>query len=242
MNKLFFFFACILLSLQVKGQAVYHDSTALVILDKVSEYIGELNSLKFRATIEEDVAFSDNYLIKEFRTAEFVFQGGSQMASKITQQGKDNFYFYNGNQVVYYNLEGNYYAAGDAPDNTLDMLDWLNESFGVHLVLADFLYPNFTSNLMESMDYIEFLGTAIIGKEKTFHIGGANKDLTFQIWISQDLQKRPIKALITYLGAPYARQLEVTFDKWEINQEYPSSMFEFLPGPNSKQIIWTKKN
>ncbi|NVK50109.1 MAG: DUF2092 domain-containing protein [Cyclobacteriaceae bacterium] len=242
MNKPFFFFACILFSFQVKGQDVYHDSTALVILDKVAEYVGELNSLKFQAKIEEDVAFSEAFLIKEFRTAEITFQGSSQMAAKITQQGKDNFYFYNGKQLVYFNLEGNYFAAGDAPDNTLDMLDWLNESFGVHLVLADFLYPNFTSNLMESMDYLEFLGTTTVDGQKTFHIGGANQDLTFQIWISQDFQPRPLKALLTYLGEPYARQIEVTFDNWEINQEYPNSMFEFLPGPNSKQIIWTKKN
>jgi hypothetical protein len=92
------------------------------------------------------------------------------------------------------------------------------------------------------MDYIEYLGEAEIEGRKSFHVGAANSEMTFQIWISQAMELRPLKILVTYLGEPYAHQTEVTFDNWEINQTYPESIFEFLPPPNSKQITWTKKD
>ncbi|GAB2481394.1 DUF2092 domain-containing protein [Algoriphagus taiwanensis] len=232
----------ILISFGVKAQEGYHDSTALAIMDKVGEYFGELNSLKFTTQTAEDVAFSDNFFIKEFKTGEFVLQGPNKLAGKIHKHGKDHFYFYNGSQIVYYSLDGNFYAAADAPDKTLDMLEWLYTDFGVELVVADFLYPNFSQNMIDSMDYLEYLGQAELDGNKAFHIGGTNSEMTFQLWVSQDLEIKPMKAVITYFGEPYSRQLEVSFGDWEVNQTYPNSIFEFLPPPSSKQIIWTKKN
>jgi len=242
MKKTILFLFGILLSISVRAQEGYHDSTALVILDKVGEYFGELNSLKFQTHTAEDVAFTDNFFIKEFKTGEFILQGPNQLAGKIFRQGSEHFYYYNGKQVVYYSLEGNFYSAADAPETTLKMLDWLYEEFGIELVMADFLYPNFTQNMIQSMDYLEYLGIANLNGVKAFHVGGANGEMTFQLWVSQDLEMKPMKAVLTYLGDPYARQLEVSFDGWETNKTYPNSIFEFLPPPSSKQIIWTKKN
>ncbi|TFV97287.1 DUF2092 domain-containing protein [Algoriphagus kandeliae] len=242
MKKLFTFVLGIFLSQSLQAQSTFHDSTALLILDKVSEYFGQLNSVKFNTKISEDVAFSDNFFIKEFRNAEFIFQDNNKMAAKISNQDKDKFFFYNGQQAVYFAKEDNYFTVADAPDNTLEMLDWLDQSFGVHLLFADFLYPDFTLSLVENMDYLEFLGTAYLDGIEYYHIGGANADLSFQLWIHQDLEMKPKKVVLTYFGEPYARQMEVNFDNWESNEIYPQTIFEFLPPPNSRQIIWLQKN
>ena len=242
MKKPFLFILGLLFSLGIHAQEGYHDSTALVILDKVGEYFGELNSLKFTTRSSEDIAFSDDFFIKEFKTSEFILQGSDKMAVKVYRQGEEHFYHYNGSQLVYYSLVGNFYSAADAPATTLETMDWLSDEFGIDLVVADFLYPNFSQNMIDAMDYLEFLGQAHVDGEKTFHIGGANSEMTFQLWVNQDLEMKPIKAVLTYFGEPYSRQVEVSFDSWEINQTYPNSIFEFLPPPSSKQIIWTKKN
>ncbi|GMQ29479.1 DUF2092 domain-containing protein [Algoriphagus confluentis] len=232
----------ILCSLTLRGQEIQHDSTALHLLDKVAEYFGEINSIKFSTRTAEDVGLADNFLIKEFKTSEFIMQGPNKLAGKVHRHGSDHFYRYNGSQLVYYSMEGNFYTAADAPSTTLEMLDWLDEDFGVKLVLADFFYPDFTQNLMESMDYIAFLGNTTLDGKQVFHIGTANESMTVQLWINQDLELRPVKVILTYLGDPYARQMEVDFESWEVNQTYPDSVFEFLPPPNSKQITWTKKD
>ncbi|GMQ26740.1 hypothetical protein Aoki45_34230 [Algoriphagus sp. oki45] len=242
MKKTLLFTLAFLSFLLAEAQETYHDSTALAILDKMSQTIGELKSLKFKTQTSQDVAFSKDYLIKDYKSGEYIFQGPDRLLAKVSHNGKDQFYLYDGKQMVYYSLEDNTYAAAEAPANTLDMLDQVSEDFGIELVVADFLYPDFTANLMESMDYIEFLGKTEVNGEKYLHIGGANSSMTFQIWVSQDLVMRPKRVVITYLEEPYARQLEVTFEEWQINQSYPESIFEFMPPPNSRQIIWTKKD
>ena len=241
-KTIFLLLAIIGSTLSSKAQDVYHDSTALLILDKVGEYFGELNSLKFTTKTSEDVGFRNDFFIKEFRTGEFILQGSNKLAAKVIARGKPQFYYYNGSQVVYYSLEDNYYAASEAPSTTLDLFESLYTDFGVQLVATDFLYPDFTAHLTETMDYIEYLGEAEIEGHKSFHIGAANSEMTFQIWISQEIESRPFKILVTFLAEPYAHQVEVTFDNWEINMNYPESIFEFLPPPNSKQITWTKKD
>lgn len=242
MKKILLFTLAVFFSISLQGQEIQHDSTALHILDKVAEYFGELNSLKFTTRTAEDVGLADNFFIKEFKSAEFIFQGPNKLAGKVNRNGSDHFYFYNGSQLVYYSMEGNFYTAADAPATTLEMLDWVDEEFGVSLVLADFLYPDFSQSLIESMDYIEYLGSTALDGRQVLHIGTANESMTVQLWISQDLEMKPVKVVLTYLGEPYARQTEVSFDSWEENQTYPNSVFEFLPPPNSKQISWTKKD
>lgn len=224
------------------AQEIYHDSTALAILDKMSQTIGEIKSLKFKTRTAQDVAFAQDYLIKDFSTAEYIFQGSDHLLAKISHNGNEKFYLYDGAQMVYYSLNENLYAVADAPPTTLEMLNLISNDFGIELVIADFLYPDFTAELIENMDYLEFLGRTEIEGEKYFHIGGANESMTFQIWVTEDFVMRPNRVVITYLGEPYARQLEVTFDDWQINQSYPESIFGFMPPPNSKQIGWIKKN
>ena len=242
MKKLFVLLISMSVSLAIQAQEIYHDSVALAILDKMSQTIGELNSLRFKTHTSQDVAFSKDYYIKEFRSGEYIFQGADRLLAKTTQNSKDQYYLYDGSQIVNYSLDDNNYVAADAPPTTLEMLDWISDDFGIQLVVADFLYPDFTTNLMGSMDYIEFLGKTEVNGEKLLHVGGSNASMTFQIWVTQDLLMRPKRIIITYFGEPYSRQMEVIFEEWEINQVYPPSIFEFMPPPNSKQIIWTKKN
>ncbi len=241
MKKILLFSLLGLLSTSIRGQEIQHDSAALHILDKVAEYFGELNSLKFTTRTAEDVGLADNFFIKEFKSAEFIFQGSNKLAGKVNRNGSDHFYYYNGSQMVYYSVEGNFYTAADAPRTTLEMLNWLDEEFGVKLVLADFLYPDFSLSLVESMDYIQYLGSTTLDGKQVLHIGTANESMTVQLWISQDLELKPVKVVLTYLDEPYARQTEVSFDSWEVNQTYPTSVFEFLPPPSSNQITWTQK-
>lgn len=242
MKKLLLFALTFWVSLSLSAQEIYHDSTALMILDKMGEYIGELNSVKFKTKTSQDVAYSDDFFIKEYKTSEIIFQGPNRFASKIRQHDTDHFYYYNGSQMVYYSMQGNFHTVADAPETSLETLDWLKDEFGIEVVATYFLYPNFTGDLTETMEYIEFLGEAELDGETFFHIGGANAEMTFQIWISQDLAMKPKKMVMTYFGEPYSRQLEIDFDSWEVNEVYPNSIFEFMPPPNSKQITWTSKN
>ncbi|MEP0713731.1 MAG: DUF2092 domain-containing protein, partial [Algoriphagus sp.] len=214
------------------------DTTALMILDKMSGVLGELKSVGFTSTIANDVAYSEDLFIKEFTSSRVRITGPNKFSIRLSGENKDDLYAYDGSQVVYYSFKNNIYTVADAPDNVIETIDWLYTDFNVEFATADLFYPSFSADFAEYMDYIEFLGVTHIDGERVFHIAGANDKITVQLWISDDAYYLPRKTLITYLEGQYAHQFQTDFTDWELNQEYPESIFEFMPPPGARQITW----
>ena len=226
----------------VQAQEGKMDSTAMMILDKMSAILGELKSVGFTTQVAKDVVYAEDFFIKEFGSSKVRFAGPNKFSVRVAGEKKEDLYVYNGAQIFYYSFANNLYTIADAPDNLIETIDWLYEDFGVELTTADLFYPSFSKDFAQDMDYIEFLGVTHIDGDRVFHIGAANENATFQLWISDDGYYLPKKTLITYLDGIHSHQHETDFSDWELNYEYPESMFEFLPPPSAKQITWIKKD
>ncbi|PZX47478.1 DUF2092 domain-containing protein [Algoriphagus chordae] len=225
-----------------QAQEKVMDTTALMILDKMSGVFGELSSVGFTSKVSKDVVYAENFFIKEFSSSKVRFVGPNKFSVRVTGEKREDLYSYNGSQVVYYSFANNIYTVADAPDNLIETIDWLYNDFDVELTTADLFYPSFSKDLVDEMDFIEFLGVTLINGDRVFHIGAANDHVTIQLWISDDGYYLPKKTLITYLDGPQSHQHETDFSDWELNNVYPESMFEFLPPPGAKQITWIKKD
>ncbi len=226
----------------VKAQEKSIDTTAVLILDRMSSVFGEMKSLGFTSTVSKDVVYAENFFIKVFSSSDVKIKGPNKFSSRLHGENKEDLYSYNGNQVIYYSYLNNIYTVADAPNNLIETIDWLYEDFGIEFTTADFLYPNFSQDFVNQMDNVEFLGIAQINGKRAFHVAGSNNEMTVQIWVSDDSFFLPMKTIITYFDGPYANQYQTDFSNWEINQEYPDSIFEFLPPPSAKQITWMSQN
>lgn len=218
------------------------DSTAVLILDRMSSIFGELKSLGFTSNISKDVVYAEDFFIKVFSESKVKLKGPDKFSVRVKGENKEDVYSYNGEQVIYYSYKNNIFSAADAPDNLIETIDWLYDDFGIELTTADFLYPSFSSDFLKEMEVVEMLGISRIGDKSAFHIAGSNSAMTVQLWISDDVYFLPMKILITYLDGPYAHQFQTDFSDWEINSDYPDSIFEFLPPPNATQITWMSQN
>ena len=241
-RKICFVIFLILSSHLVQAQEKKIDTTAIMILDKMSGMFGDLSSVGFTSTVAKDVAYAEDFFIKEFGSSKVRFVGPNKFSVRVSGEKKEDLYSYNGSQVIYYSFANNIYTVADAPDNLIETIDWLYQDFGVELTTADLFYPTFSKDFAEEMDYVEFLGVTHLDGKRVFHIGAANVNATVQIWISDDGYYLPVKTVITYLDGVQSHQHETDFSDWELNNVYPESMFEFLPPPGAKQITWIKKD
>lgn len=232
-------FAC---SFTVKAQEIVMDTTALTILDNMSQIFGSMNSVGFDSHISRDIAFSNEVLVKEFVKNEIKIKGPNKFVTRIHGENREELYKYNGNQVFYYSLNTNRYAVADAPDNIVETMDWLYTDFGIEFTAGDILYPNFSKDLAENMDHIQFLGVVNLDGKRTFHILARNEIISVQFWITDGIYMFPDKIVMTYLDVDNHPQYEIRFSNWEVNHEYPESIFEFDPPPASKQITWITEN
>jgi hypothetical protein len=235
-------FLLVLLTLNTWAKESRVDSTALMILDHMSQVIGELQSLNVNIEIRNDVIDRESGLMSHFSESDLILDGPDKMLIH-TKGGKGHRgFWYNGSRLAFYSFDENNYVIFEALPTTLQTIDSLNRAFGIDFPAADFLYPTFTSDLLANNDEIIFNGRTNIENKECFHIVVHGSEFTIQLWLSSGALTLPVKMLIINKSALPNLQYEATFGDWKINQAYPPSIFEFLPPPGSHEIKMLPKN
>jgi hypothetical protein len=242
MKKLIFCLFWATLSFGVYAQDAKIDSTALLLLDRMSDVIGDLGSCSFRLNASFDTSDLDYGLIKQFGTYEVYLSGPDKLVVNSTGAKGHHQFWYNGSQLSYYSYDENNYAVLDAPSTILQTIDSVNKNFGIEFPAADFFYPTFTDDLIRNSDKIAYLGqTEIMGKN-CFQILARSKETSIQVWISNDVFNLPVRYSITYRNLDGNPQYEATFSDWQINPDLPVNMFNFLPPPGATKIRMISKS
>ncbi|HSH20906.1 MAG TPA: DUF2092 domain-containing protein, partial [Draconibacterium sp.] len=217
-------------------QATKPDTTAVMILDQMSYVIGDLHSASFTVNVKNDVIDREVGLVSQYSESEVILDGPDKMQVH-TKGGKGHLgYWYNGELLVYYSFDENNFVLFDALPTTLQTIDSINTTYGIDFPAADFLYPTFTDDLIANSTEIIFNGRKMIAGKECFHIISHGEKSTIQFWISSDAFTLPVKMLIIDHTKNPGLQYEATFSDWQLNKEYPASIFEFLTPPGAHEI------
>lgn len=237
--KKFFLFSCMLCFLHSFGQETNKDDqvdpVAVLILDKMSDLIGDLQSCTFSLSTRQDVNDPDLGWVTTHSTSTLMFDGPDKMhVSRNGEKGKEEFW-YNGEEVSYYSYDQNNFVRIPAPETTLATIDTLNTTYGTEIPAADFFYPAFTDDLLDAFPTILYLGKKPVDGDDCFHIKASNDDMEVQFWISDKAYKLPVLYSIVYKKNSNM-QYETHFTNWDLNPVIPPSVFEFMPPKNAKSI------
>ena len=212
------------------------DSTAIMILDRMADMIGELKSCGYTLHTSNDVIDVELGPVKYFNVHNVYMVGPDKMLVNTRGDKGHSGYWYNGKQLAYYSYTQNNYAIIDAPLNIIATIYMANKVYGIDFPAADFFYPSFTDDLIDQNDEIIYIGKSRVDDKDCFHILAKNENMSTQIWISDDALFLPVKLVIVYYdGTPHS-QYEATFSDWKINPELPSVMFEFTPPDNANVL------
>lgn len=211
------------------------DSAAVFILDKMSDIIGDLESVNFEMESSVDDFDIDKNLITHYRSSSVSMVGPDKMVA-VTKGDKGNYgFWYDGSYVSYYSYDENNYVTLEAPDNTITMIDSMHMAYNFKFPAADFFYPSFTDDVIEGFDTLKFNGKRTVNDQECFYITAINQNLNVQFWISSGTFQLPKKVVVIYKNENNKRY-EATFNNWELNPNIPSSVFEFVPPPNARLI------
>ena len=233
--KNYFFLLAFLLPLITNAQEKKLDSVAILILDHMSDVIGELESCTFSLTSAYDVNDPDYGLIKINNQDEVLFSGPNKLLVHIDgDKGKKGFW-YNGEHLVYYSYTENNYGIIDTPDTTIATIETVHADYGIYFPAADFFYPSYTDDLIDDFDSIQFLGAKFIGETQCLLIKASNEKMDFLLWVANDAYKLPKRYVIVYKNQNNM-QYEATFNNWVLNPIIPDAVFEFTPPAKASLI------
>lgn len=231
----------ILLGFAATAQAKKQDSIAILIIDRMSDVIGDLQSCSFHLSSANDVA--DTFgLIKKFANYEVYMSGPDKMLINAHGWRGHRQFMYNGAELAYYSFDENNYGVIPVPDNIVGMMDSVHSMYDIDFPAADFFYPAFTDDLLEDSDTLLYLGMEQIEDKEYFHILASSKERTFQFWIDNDAYNLPAKFVVTDKTKPGNPQYLAAFSDWKINAEFPDAMFNFQPPPNATELHLMSKN
>jgi hypothetical protein len=218
------------------AQTFKYDSVAALILDRMSNVIGDMQSCSFQVDIAKDVNDPDRGFIKEHVSDEVHLAGPDRMLIDSYGPKGHRVYCYNGVQMAYYDHGEHNYGVIDAPATIIETIDQINARYEIEFPAADFFYPAFTDDLIESSDYVSYIGKALLDGKECFHILAKGKDKNIQLWIRNDAFNLPAKYVIQYLKTEGMPQYEATFSNWQVNPELPLAMFDFMPPPGARKV------
>jgi hypothetical protein len=242
MKKNFLALPLLLLSFFGYSQEVKEiDSTAIFILDKMGQVIGDLESVTFNLSNSTDKFDADGNIVKNYSSSTISFSESNKLLIRTEgTKGKSGFY-YDGAYLSYYNYDENNYVTLDAPESTLEMIDQMHLDYDFQFPAADFFYPSLTDDMIEQFTSIKFLGKKTISGEECYHIMATNDDLNVQLWISNETYLLPKHFVLVYKNKSNL-QYESTFSNWILNPNIPNAVFDFMPPPNAKLISILKKS
>ena len=236
MKKLMLSSIWVLFTLSAFSQTVKYDPTAVLILDRMSDIIGQLHSCSYKTNASHDEYVPEYGMVKQFVNSEVNMVGPNKMVVNFWGPHGHRQCWYNGNQFAFYDYDENNYGIVPAPATIIATIDSIHQYYDVDFPAADFFYPAFTDDLLENSDKVVYLGTTHLNGKECFHIAAMSKVTNTQIWISNDSYMLPVKYVIDYYTLADSPQYETTFSDWQINPDIPDVMFEFLPPPSATKV------
>ncbi len=226
----------LILSKLIIAQDVNYDPTAIMLLDKMSDVIGTLTSVSFSVESSYDEETYDHGMVKKFMTSQVHMAGPDKMIVNSWGPKGHRQLWYDGETFGFFDYAENNYGLVEAPETILEMIDSIHQFYGIEFPAADFFYPSFTDDLLESSDAISFVGAATIQGKSCFSILASGEKMNIQIWISNDSYNLPLKYVIVDHSLPGHPQYETTFADWQLNPDIPEGMFSFSPPPGAREV------
>jgi len=216
-----------LLSCTSKDKEQY-DTRAIETLDVMSHTLGELSACSYTLNafiVEEDGA-------EHFTEHDVYMRGPNKMYIHSAGSRGNRSYWYDGDHMSYYSFDKNVYATIEAPDNIVQMIDYISSKHDIDFPAADFFYPGFTDDILAEFDYVLFAGDELVDGIKSTSVFMSNDTDTVQIWVDK-ASNLPLK-LVIYSKDNASEYYEATFSNFRSNPVLPDLMFDFKPPINSE--------
>ena len=212
------------------------DPEADEILMAMGATLGSAKQFSFQAQATMDELLEDGPMV------EFVANHAISVSRPnkvfVTAQGdmiNRSVWFNDGKLAAVDNGE-NVYGMIDVPNKIDDMLDFMMDEYELTVPIADLLFADPYSILIENVDSGGYLGLHKIDGHPCHHLAFRQESIDWQIWVDAGPMALPRKLVITYHRSPGQPQYRATFSGWSLSPELPDVMFEFQPPDGAKCV------
>jgi hypothetical protein len=212
------------------------DSTAMVALEKMGEYLRTLKAFRVTVVTTNDTVLEDGQKIQYAGTADLLANAPSGLRIHTDNNRRERLYLYNGKKFTLWGQRLDYYATVDAPDTISKLADMLENKYGMDLPQIDLFRwgtPAVDKTaIIGAMD----VGPAAINGTTCQHYVFRQDDIDWQIWIQKGDYPLPRKMVITSKTDDARPQHSAEY-QWDLAPSFNDAAFTFNPPKGALRVV-----
>lgn len=119
------------------------------------------------------------------------------------------------------------YATAEVPASIDGALDRLANHYGLTISLADIVYADPYSIMIENVQKGLYLGKHSVRGQSAHHLLFVQDDIDWQVWVADGFVPVPMKVVLTFKKADGHPRLVAWLTDWEFSSRLPASLFDF---------------
>jgi hypothetical protein len=206
------------------------------LLRQMGAYIAAASEFTFHADILFDHVLPSGQKLQFAAAQEVALKRPDRLYIEYRGDLGDRRFWYDGKSVALFDPAASFYAAEPAPPEIEGMLEGLVKDLDFSPPLADFLYSDPYQVVRANVQYGFDLGEAQVNGMTCRALGFVEKDIDWQIWISDGPQLIPCKLVITYKTLPSQPQFSAVFTEWNFAPRIAEPVFTPEVPPGTQKI------
>lgn len=206
------------------------------LVRRMSERLARAKALALEAEEVYDEVPEHSPRVQLASTRRVALRRPDRLAGDATGDAVNRSFVYDGKAFWALDKEHNTWASGIVPDTIDAALDWVFETTGTVVPLADFLYADPYARLMEGVQRGVYLGIHEAAGVACHHLSFEQATIDWQLWIDAGSEPVPRKLVIAYKTEDEVPQYAVTIRKWNLDAEVPEELFRFEPPEGARRV------
>jgi hypothetical protein len=228
--------ATVTVATEVRAQTLVVDPAAKQILQKMTEYLSGLKQFSVHTENTFEDVLETGQRVDYNISANVIIRRPNKLFSERKGDDVDQTFYYDGKTLTLHNPSEKVFASESAPATIEEMLDYVRESLGLNVPVADLIYRNAFPLLMQDVSMAMVIGKSTINGVKCDHLLFSRPGVEFQVWVADSGPPLPYKYIVTDTGL-YARlSVSTTMSDWDTNSSVDDDRFTFVPPKEAKLI------
>ena len=154
---------------------------------------------------------------------------------EIVSDRKNERIFYDGHAFTVFQPKLGYFATFAAPHSLRELVDVLEQQYGLDLPLADLFRLGTDPTQLAAIKDATVVGSSTVRGTPCVHYAFHQTDIDWEIWIEQGNRPLPRKMVITTRTEKTQPQ-HTSIMSWNLKPSLDEQAFAFVPPPNAQRI------
>ena len=212
------------------------DPDAMEALNKMGAYLRSLKAFQVDSDVTSDDVLDDGQIITGVKTSTLLAVSPKFLRAELKSDDKDVFLFYDGSNFTVYGKRENYYATVPATGTTAQLVDKVNDDYGIEVPLVDLFKWGTDDSAMRRITSAFDVGPSTVQGITCEHYAFRQEGLDWQIWIQLGAYPLPRKFVIRTLTDD-ARPQHTSNLVWNLAPSYNEAAFAFDPPAGALRIV-----